>query len=814
MNQIAPDAIVEPLTHDTACAREAIHIPGGIQPHGYLVSLTRAGTVAQVSANFPEWSGVPVAALLGAPLPLAIGATAAAWVRARVDELREGEIRLLGTVPAPASAHLSGDEDGASVWAVIMHRCDGIVTVELERARGGNDGLETIYPTVRAFLNDVQRAPSIAELGRLAAARIAAITGFGRTLVYRFDRDGHGHVFAECLQDDYTSYLGQRFPASDIPAQARDLYLRNRIRLIADADYAPVALVPRVHPQTGAPTDLTLSSLRSVSPIHLEYMRNMGTAASMSMSIVVGERLWGLISCHHASPRTPAFELRTACEHVAQILSLQIEANEAQSEATYRLDLRRTLGALLAQMANTENFVDALVADATDLLGFTASAGAAIVFEGRITAVGSVPAEDEVWRLVDWLGAQPQDVVHSDGVRACGPGLGEQAGCADGYAGFLAVSISKTFRNYVIWFRPEVIQTIEWAGDPRTKLASLAASLSPRESFDTWTAIVRDRSAPWRAAEVEIAVEFRAALLGIVLRRADELAQLTISLERANHALEDFSYTVSHDLRAPLRHIHSFAALLQELDGATLSARGRDFVQRIVDAADFGGRLVDDLLAFAQLGRAALAVTTVDMDALVRAIAQGETAERGARVDWRIDALPTVRGDPVLLRMVMQNLIENALKFSAGRATPRIDIGCLPSPASEGGHPVLFVKDNGVGFDMRYVDKLFRVFQRLHRQEEYAGTGIGLANVKRIVERHGGRVRAEGRLDEGATFFVSLPDDAHLQDGERPETPAAAAARLMATGMASGLAAGATARLAAGTPATGDRPKITPRGRH
>ncbi|MCY0386231.1 ATP-binding protein [Robbsia sp. Bb-Pol-6] len=805
MNQTSVNVGVEPLTRDTACAKEPIHIPGGIQPHGYLVSLTCAGTVAQVSANLPEWSGMPAEALLGGPLLMAIGATAAHWVAACTGQLREGETRLLGTVPVPASARLPVPDADGSIWSVIMHRHAGIVIVELERARGGDDGLETIYPTVRAFLHDVQRTPSIVELGRLAAARIAGVTGFGRTLVYRFDHDGHGQVFAEFLEDGYASYLGQRFPASDIPAQARDLYRRNRIRLIADVDYAAVPLVPVHHPQTGAPTDLTLSSLRSVSPIHLQYMRNMGTAASMSMSIIVGDRLWGLISCHHANPRTPAFDARTACEQVAQILSLQIEASEAQSEATYRLDLRRTLGALLARMANTENFVDALASDAADLLGFTASAGAAIVFEGRITAVGSVPAEDEVWRLVDWLGAKAQDVVHSDAAPACCPWLGAHAGHAAGYAGFLAVSISKTFRNYVIWFRPEVIQTIEWAGDPRTKLASLADSLSPRESFDTWTDTVRDRSLPWRAAEVEIAREFRTALLGIVLRRAEELAQLTMALGRANRELEDFSYTVSHDLRAPLRHIHSFASLLQETDGETLSARSRDYVRRIVESADFGGRLVDDLLAFAQLGRAALAVSAVDMNALVRSIVQGEMTGQGAAVDWRVGALPTVHGDPAFLRMVMQNLIENALKFSAKRSAPCIEIGCLqePEPGPGAGHHVLFVKDNGVGFDMRYIDKLFRVFQRLHGQEEFAGTGIGLANVKRIVERHGGQVRAESQPDRGATFFVSLPDEISLQGSEQPEAPAAALARLVATGT----------RTPATATATG-LAKIVPRGRH
>ncbi|WP_347557009.1 ATP-binding protein [Robbsia sp. KACC 23696] len=776
---------------DHACAKEPIHVPGAIQPHGYLATLDAQGRVAQVSANIDRWCGHAPDRLIGAPLADALGDKPAAMVADALPRLQEGETMVLGVVDANAPA-AARDGDAAprapGGWFVVLHQYKGVRVVELEKAQHQGDLYNAMYPLVQDFLGGLQRDIEISELAVLAANQISKITGFGRTLVYRFDHEGHGHVIAEALRGDLPSFLAQRFPASDIPAQARQLYRLNRIRLIPDADYVPAVLVPALHPDTGAATDLTLASLRSVSPVHVQYMRNMGTAASMSMSIVVGNTLWGLISCHHDAPRIAPFETRTACAHIAQILSLQIEARDLQFEAAYRLSLRKILSALLAQMAKTDSFVDALVADKDDLLAFTASTGAAIVFEGRITRIGETPADRDIEKLVDWLVEQPDDIVHTDRARdVC-------AWMADGpIAGVLAVSLSKVFRNYVIWFRPEVIQTVEWAGDPRAKLATLSDTLSPRESFETWTDTVRDRSMPWLAAEREMAFEFRTAMLGIVLTRAEELAQLAMALGQANRELEDFSYTVSHDLRAPLRHIHSFAALLEEVDGGNLSTRGQNFIKRILTSSEFGGRLVDDLLAFAQMGRAALDVHELSLRAIVDDVVAGEArlatesqrdAEHPREITWEIGDLPRVEGDATFLRLALQNLVSNAAKFSRKVAHPKIEIGTLPAnevPAQYAGQHVVYVRDNGAGFDMKYAGKLFGVFQRLHADDEFTGTGIGLAHVRRIMERHGGSVWAQGAPGKGATFFLSLPLHYRAQSGVR-ETPAAAVARLAATG--------------------------------
>ncbi|REE93411.1 ATP-binding protein [Cupriavidus plantarum] len=769
------------------CAREPIHIPGGIQPHGYLLSVGEGGIVVQVSANIGALVHADADAVLGQPLASVLGERGAQLVATALRDLdAEGIPLYAGSIDDPrGNMH--------APLAIVVHRYDGATIVELEPARDTSDVFASMYPLVRTFINSLQDVDDADALAVLAAREVHRITGYGRTLVYSFDDDGHGHVIAESLSPGYAGYLGQRFPASDIPPQARALYVRNRIRLIADADYVASPLVPPLHPATGRTTDLTYASLRSISPVHVQYMKNMGTWSSMSMSIVVRGRLWGLISCHHDTARVPPFEVRTACEHIAQVLSLQIEAKEDHAEADYRLELRRRQARLLASMANSEDFIDAIAADPRDLLDLPGATGAAVIFEGRVVRMGEAPPTDVIERLVGWFDKRTEDVYATDNLAEAWP---EAATLSPSTSGLLAVSLSRLFRNYVIWFRPEVVRTIRWAGDPRAKLSKLSPSLSPRESFEVWTQTVRNRSAPWRQAEIEIAGEFRGALLNLVLRRAEELAQLALELGRVNRELEGFSYTVSHDLRAPLRHIVGYADLLREMEQARLSDRGRHFVERIIAQARFGGKLVDDLLSFSQMGRAALRAQPLDLDELVSRVIADETRDLGdrqidRRIEWEIGKLGIVNADPVLMVVVLRNLISNAIKFTGtrtgadGQPPARIAITRTEGERLEGdrrlpGQDVIKVQDNGVGFDMRYADKLFGVFQRLHRFEDFPGTGIGLASVRRIVERHGGTAWAEGQLDRGATIAFSLPRDVAPETVPVHETVTETAARLAA----------------------------------
>ncbi len=726
-----------------SCDREPIHIPGSIQPHGALFVL------------HPETEDVLQAAigdraLLTSPAPAS---------RARLSDLLRPEAaraarNLAARVPLAGVAHLGVVRGDTWAYHLIAHRSGHALVVEFERAEASEPGtFDQVYPHVREFLDSVQGTSDIGQLTQLAAREVRRITGLDRALVYRFDEDWNGEVISEDRNETLPIYLGLRFPASDIPAQARELYRINRLRLIADANYRPTPIEPALNPLTGQPIDLSFSVLRSVSPVHLEYMRNMGTGASMSISLLRDGELWGLISCHNRDPVRVPYHIRTACDFIGQVFSMQLAATEAAALADRRQALRQIQTRLLAHMAGSDNFVEGLLSHPEDLLALTGASGAAVVAGGTIHPIGEIPREQEVWRLVKWLSDRSrEDVFVTDNLAAH---LARFDRMKDRASGVLAISISQLHDSYLLWFRPEVIRTVSWSGDPRKRAEFDPAGLRlhPRRSFEAWQETVRLRAAPWHRAEIDAAAELRTAIVDIVLRRAEELADMSERLTSINKELEAFSYSVSHDLRAPFRHIVGYAQLLKKFEGEKLSERGSRFVDTIIESAISAGTLVDDLLSFSQMGRASLTPVLINMNALVAEERAKLEVEGGPDVNWRIGDLAPTRADPIMLRLVVQNLLDNAIKFARGRNPATIEIGCMDSAAET----VYFVRDNGTGFDQAYVGKLFGVFQRLHRVEDFEGTGIGLANVKRIVDRHGGRVWAEGRIDEGATFFFALP---------------------------------------------------------
>lgn len=730
----------------TTCEQEPIRIPGSIQPHGFLLALPQAGQrgILQASANLAQMTGVSAEQALGQDLRAILGASAGIQLEAALAVGAPGvQPAYLGTVQIANGRHFD----------VLAHVCDQLLLLEFEAAsRAAAPDFRQLYPKVGNFLLTINEVQDIAEMSALAARQIREVTGFGRVMVYQFDRDGHGHVLAEDRAGGYASYLGQRFPASDIPRQARELYMLNRIRLIGDANYTPARLVPDINPLTGQPNDLSFAALRSVSPIHLQYMRNMGTLASMSVSLVVKGQLWGLISCHNETPMPVAFEQRTVCEQLGQILALCIETRTDAGELQFRLEVRRTMVSMLAGLAQNANFADNLSGVFPELLRFARASGAAIVIDDRVLCYGDAPAEQEIRALVQWLGTSGQgEVYHTDQLsRDYAPA----AAYARNASGLLSVSISRIHPHYLLWFRHEVVHTIDWAGQPQDKTG--VQQLTPRLSFGAWRETIRGSSLPWHDGEIELAVEFRGALLGIVLERAEQMAELAEELGRANKELEAFSYSVSHDLRAPLRHIVGFSDLLMETAGAEDQEKRRRFLKNIKDSARLAGKLVDDLLSFSQMGRASLHPSQVNMTELVRGCIQKLALDiQGRQVEWDIGVLPAVRADPTFIQLALYNLLSNAVKFTGQEAVARIAV-----TASESAQEVVFhVADNGAGFNMEYVHKLFGVFQRLHRMEDFPGTGIGLANVRRIIERHGGRVWAESVPGAGATFSFSIPKD-------------------------------------------------------
>ena len=731
-----------PLPDLAQCAAEPIRVPGAIQPHGRMAVLdARDGRLLALSAN---WTGEQQVREALSVLPVDSG------------RLQPGRTPTwLGSLPL----------DGRT-FDVTAHVQGERVLVEYEAGSPGAGMHAPIYAVARDVLPLLQNADSVPALCRIAAREMKRLTGFGRCLVYRFDADGHGEVLAERADPGYETYAGHRFPASDVPAQARELYRVNHIRLIPDANYEPVPLVAAAGAPDPSGLDLSFASLRSVSPVHLEYMRNMGTAASMSVSIVARGRLWGLISCHDHAPRHLPFQTRVACEHLGRLLSLQIQALEDSSEVAQRLALHEQVLNAVALMAESDGTLQRLVAPELAITKLVDATGAAVVLNDVCWLTGRTPEAEAVRRLAHWIVERGEDVFCTDRLPEVWP---EGEALLPDCAGVLALSISQVHRHVVLWFRPELVRTIQWAGDPR-KTPAAQGRIHPRLSFESWQERVRGRSLPWEPAQAAAVSELRQALISLVLRRAEEMAGHAVELGRVNKELEAFSYTVSHDLRAPMRHIAGYVDLVMEDNADKLDDRARRYLRHVKDAAAYAGQLVDALLDFSRLGRSGLKPSWIEGDMLLEDLVD-ELRQQEARrpIEWRVaPGLPRLWADPVLLQVAVRNLLANAVKYTRGRAPARIEVRAISLPEGEG----LEITDNGVGFPMKYVGKLFGVFQRLHRTEDFDGTGIGLANVKRIVERHGGKVWARGEPDRGASFGFVLPPPLKNNDGAggaRPE---------------------------------------------
>jgi chemotaxis family two-component system sensor kinase Cph1 len=772
--------------HLTNCDREPIHIPGAIQPHGVLLGLDEESLdVVVASSNAAE--------RLGASGPV---------VGAALDRLLDtGALREVLKAPDLRDVNplkLGGRAGGA--FDGIAHRSGGLVVLELEPALSTQEvSFSDFYRQVRRAAARLQRASSLVDMCEMAAIEVRRLAGFDRVMAYRFDRDDHGHVIAEAKRDDLESFLDLHYPASDIPAQARRLYTLNWLRFIVDASYRPSPLAPAVNPRTGSPLDLSFAVLRSVSPIHLEYLRNMGVSASMSISLVHDGRLWGMLICHHDSPRFVPYEVRSACEFLGQALSWQVGARERGEASDRRAVAQAAMARLVERTAGTTDLAVGLGLDEQALLALVGAAGAAVRIGGVWASFGEAPAPVDLDALASWVAPRMASGMFSTDA------LGRLDGAPhrnDGVAsGVLAVALSPERGDMIAWFRPETVRTVNWAGDPN-KLATLsdgAPRLTPRGSFALWKETVRGQAAPWQAWELDAASHLRQALIGNVMRRNEELAELnarlraasdelslardalevtiadrTADLEIANKALkahaaelarsnlelERFAYVASHDLQEPLRMVVSYVQLLERRYKSVLDADAHEFMAFAVDGAKRMQTLINDLLAYSRVGRQEARSTAVSSDAsLDTAVSNLKTSldETGARVT-RDDTLPVVRANSTRLAQVFQNLIGNALKF-CGKEPPEIHVGATREVDRATGQKLwrFAVRDNGIGIAPQHQERIFIIFQRLHTRDEYPGTGIGLAICKKVVELFGGHIGVESEAGKGATFWFTLP---------------------------------------------------------
>ncbi|SKC57938.1 SpoIIE family protein phosphatase [Krasilnikoviella flava] len=494
------------------CAAEPIHVPGSVQPRGVLMVLD-ADVVVQVSANAEDLLGVAADDVLGRTVAAVLGDDAAAALR--LDDVADG---------GPLADGLRRVVLHGRTWVASTHRNpQSAVIVELEPLADQSADPAEPYRAAYTVLGQAATAGSLEELYALTARGVREVTGFDRVMVYRFDEDHHGEVVGESRREDLEPLLGHRYPAGDIPPQARALYEKSWLRLISDVESVPRHLVPVLLPGTGEPTDLSFASLRAVSPVHVEYLRNMGVAASMSISLLRGGRLWGMVACHHVDgPHTPSLEVRAAAEALASGLSLQMVVREAADDAQHARDVSRALEALV----RAEDDPVAHAVAQPELLRILGVDGA-VVRTGDVTAaVGLVPDAPEVVVDVVRRTATPrkdvgtEPVYTSDDLRGEHPELKEQLGEV---AGALVAPLPDG--DLLALFRREVAREVTWGGDPSAKTVDrdedgTVVRVGPRRSFAAWREAVHGTCEPWSDHDVRAALVARRTVVELLYRRS------------------------------------------------------------------------------------------------------------------------------------------------------------------------------------------------------------------------------------------------------------------------------------------------------
>jgi chemotaxis family two-component system sensor kinase Cph1 len=666
----------------TNCDREPIHIPGAILPHGAMLVLDPATLeVLQAAGDTSRLLGVPLEELLGQSAAVlfrpdqieSLRGLVAALDLVKPRHLLDPQLRVIADQPLDAS----------------LHRSAGSLVLEFEAADPSDRFAAEPLAGVQEMVHGFEVSPSLQALCQLAAERVREVARYDCVLVYRFMHDGSGWVIAESREPHLAPFLDLHYPAADIPQQARALYVKNWLRLITQVDYDAAPLVPAANPRTGEPLDMCQAILRNVSPIHREYLRNMGIDASMSISINCGGKLWGLIACHHYSPRILPRHLRAICELFGSMFSLQLEACQKRDEFDERLASRMVLQNLMLNLASADDYAVGLTKESPNLLDYihcglpaadgTIQGGVAVSVKGSLAFLGITPGESQIQDLIAWLNTH---VSENDGLFSTDR-LGEVwppgAAFANVASGVLAISVSQELSDFIIWFRPELVGTSAWAGEP-VKLVESGPDgdrLSPRKSFEVWQETVRGRSLPWTPADLDAAFDLRVSLLHVVLRRINTAAQ-----ERKRAAERDKLLMAELDHRVKNTIANIQALVIQ-------TSRNADDLTGFVKGLE--GRIQAMAKAHSLLSQSRW--ESVSIDRLLREelnlYASGQTAVTLDGTDMQLTPKSALS-----LSLAIHELATNAAKYGALTA-PGGRVAVSWRPATDGGVELSWTETGG-----------------------------------------------------------------------------------------------------------------------
>ncbi|ABQ06946.1 ATP-binding protein [Flavobacterium johnsoniae] len=747
------DIVNRDLVTLTNCEHEPIHIPGSIQPHGFLIGLDSDLKIDFCTANISLFVDLQHTDILGKNFTAIFGSKQQKQI---LDYINEDKIQNV----FPLEINLLGKS-----FQVSIHKSYDIYVLEAELKFADREKLADVYTQTIQFVTQMNNTTSLKDLCALVAEGTREITGYDRVMIYKFDELYNGEVFAESCREDLEPFLGLHYPHTDIPVQARELYIKNQLRLIVDINYKPVPIFTIDDNKENKNLDLSLSILRSTSPIHVEYLKNMGVGATLTISLIHHDRLWGLIACHHYSKKNISPEIRLAAKLQGQFITSQIDIRQSNDENVSAQRASLALEELTSlELPLSDDSLETIV-NTQEILNLCNASGVSVSTKDKIYKSTLAPSDDYIRTLTEQITKQIQDKTFV--TNKLSDYFSEIERCPD-FAGILYHSLDS--HSHIIWYRPETISEINWGGDPEKAIVKDNNGLHPRNSFNIWKQIIKNQSNTWKQYEINTAIRYSHTLhnhLMLIMLSKEEEKYRTQSevLKETNSELENINWISTHDLQEPLRKIQMITSkMLTELDVIPLESIHSSLV-RVSKSAGRMRILLEDILKFTRIKNTRDVLQKVDLNQILKTTtAEMKENIKESKAVIQSENLPEVYAVSFLMRQLFSNLIQNSLKYASPDRSPVIKITASQEPELFGHlnkiycHWVNF-SDNGIGFEQQYAETIFKVFSRLHNQDEYTGSGVGLALCKKIMQTVGGNIEAVGKVGEGTEIKIYFPCD-------------------------------------------------------
>lgn len=719
------------------CHEEKIHTSGHIQNFGYLIGLdAETHTLKFFSENISEIVALTTEhfgkKMQEEPVVFAELLNSVVLQNLNLNELREVDVFLDKITLREQIYHLT------------IYRYNGNIFLELERV------LE--YFSQRTFVSkkyeSISSAATSGEIWQQLLNAIHDAIGYDRIMVYRFLEDGSGKVIAEKVKDDVESFMHLHYPESDIPRQARELYLKKRKRIFSDVYSAPVPIIS----SSDSPLDLTYCTMRAMSPVHGQYLKNTGVSSAFSTSIVVENRLWGMVTCQNTEPKHIDLVNRIRSEVFTVIAANAYTSYKSRQALEDNIELDKRIQVLKNQFQQYESLEESLFSNMDEIRRYPEADGLAVVVGQHIRTSGDVPDEDDILKIVQYARENPLNNFYS--TDDFSHSLEGNMGPIQNAAGVMFGFTDDRRHELLIWFRREVDTQKLWAGNPSKDTAETLLNgdkqmvISPRKSFATYIENIKGKATPWKNRDIFAAKKVVTAILETTYTQFRRVQELNEELKNLNEELDSFSYTISHDLGTPLTVMKLNAQLLERThhDNPQVQKRISSILQEILGMEN----MMRGVLQLSRAKSSELNLQELETAGLIKKICYDAQLTISQTTEIVLGNMPRVLADETMLMQAFLNIIGNAVKYSSKSEMPRVEINGTVQDDTV----VYTIKDNGIGIPAKAQEKMFKIFNRMDNAKGFQGNGVGLSIVHRIMKRLGGKISYESKEGEGSTFSL------------------------------------------------------------